>query len=129
MGPPASKPTWATRPGRSQIGRAEAGAAGLQSETRKAFEDDAGEIVPVADDVGEDADKQRLLHKARQNVVTAIPGPEQRGKRHIDDDQCGGEKGDLAAKQAEPGIDVTGENFQETVDDAGTAHAAIRFPG
>ena len=34
---------------------------GLQAETSKALEDNAGEIVPVADQVSEHADEQRLL--------------------------------------------------------------------
>jgi hypothetical protein len=59
-----------------------------------------GEIVPVADDIGEDTDKDRLLHQARDDVVVGAPGPEQGGERHVDDDQRRGDEGNLAAEQA-----------------------------
>ncbi len=81
-----------------QIGGGEARAAGLEAEAGEAFEDDAGEVVPVADDVGEDADEQGLLDQARHDVVVGAPGPEQRRKRHVDDDQRCGDEGDLAAR-------------------------------
>ena len=42
------------------------------------------------------------------------PSPEQRGERDVDDDQRGGEEGDFAAEQAEAGIDVAGEDLEET---------------
>ena len=38
------------------------------------------------------------------------------------DDQRGGDESDLAAEQAEAGIDVAGEDLEETIDDAGAAH-------
>ena len=94
----------------------------LKAEAGEALEDDAGEIVPVADEVGEDADEQRLLDEPRDDVVIGAPRPEQRRQRHIDDDQRGGDEGDLAAEQAEAAVDVAGEDLEEMVDDAGAAH-------
>ena len=105
------------RPGRCVPGagdrRRTARAGGLQAEAGKALEDDRGEAVPVADDVGEDADEQRLLDQAGDDVLVGAPGPEQRGERHVDDDQRGGEEADLAAEQAEAAIDVAGEDLQK----------------
>ena len=37
-----------------------------------------------------------------------------------------GEEGDLAAEQAEAAVDVAGEDFEETVDDAGAVHGDHR---
>ena len=115
-------PTCATRPGRRKSAVGHAGAGRLQAETGEALEDDAGEAVPVADEEGEDADKERLLHQARDDVLVGAPGPEQGGERHVDDDQRRREEGDLAAEQAEAAVDVAGEDLEETVDDAGAAH-------
>ena len=106
-------------------GHGDAALARLQAEAGEALEDDAGEIVPVADDVGEDTDEQRLLHQPGDDVLVRAPGPEECGQRHVDDDQRGGDEGDLAAKQAEAAVDVTGENTQKVVDDAGAAHGSL----
>ena len=108
--------------GPQKIGGGEPRAGRLQAEAGEALEDDLRESVPVADDVGEDADEQRLLDQPRDDVVVGAPAPEQRGERDVDDDQGRGEEGDLAAEQAEAGIDVAGEDLEETIDDAGAAH-------
>ncbi len=108
-----------------QVGRGEAGTGRHQAEAGKALEDDAGQIVPVADDVGEDADKQGLLDETREDVVVGAPGPEERGEGHIDDDQRCGEKRDLTAQETEPAVDVTGEDLEEAVDDASAAHGLL----
>ncbi len=50
------------------------------------------QIVPVADEVGEHADEERLLDQARHDVVVGAPSPEKRGERHVDDDQRGGDE-------------------------------------
>ena len=115
------------RPARRVPGRRRSAAEkpvpdGLQPETGKALEDDAREVVPVADDVGEDADEQRLLDQPRDDVLVRAPRPEQRRERDVDGDQRGGEKADFAAEQAEAGIDVAGEDLEEMIDDAGAAH-------
>ena len=91
-GRPASSPTWATRPGRRKSAADRLDAGGLQPKAGKALEDDAGEIVPVADQVSEDADEQRLLDEPRDDVVIAAPPPEQRGERDVDRDQRRREK-------------------------------------
>ena len=62
--------------GAQEIGDGEAGAGRLQAEASKALEDDAGKVVPVADDVGEDADEQRLLDQPSDDVVVGTPRPE-----------------------------------------------------
>ena len=87
--------------GPHQILRGKAGAGGFEAKAGKALEDDLREVVPVADQVGENADEQRLLDEARENVVIGAPGPEQRGERHVDDDQRRGDEGYLAGKQPE----------------------------
>jgi hypothetical protein len=108
--------------GAQQVRDGEARAGRLQAEAGEALEDDAGEIVPVADDVGEDADEQRLLHQPGDDVVIRAPAPEQGGERHVDDDQRRGDEADFAAEQAEAAVDVAGEDLEEMVDDAGAAH-------
>src|SRR3546814_16120132 len=87
--------------GAEQIRRGEARTAGLQAEPGEALEDDAGEVVPVADKVGEDADEQRLLHQAGHDVVVGAPTPAERRERHVDGDQGGGAEGALTARQEE----------------------------
>ena len=72
------------------------------------------EVVPVADDVGEDADEQRLLDQPRDDVLVGAPAPRTGRERHVDDDQRGGDESDFAAEQAEAGIDVAGEDLEET---------------
>ncbi|WP_430641924.1 hypothetical protein [Bradyrhizobium brasilense] len=84
----------------------------------------AREIIPVGDQVGEDADEERFLYQPGDDVVVGAPRPEERGQRHIDDDQRGGDEADLAAEQAESAVDVSGEDFKKMVDDAGAAHVS-----
>ena len=45
----------------------------LQAEAGEGLEDDAGEVVLVADDEGEDADEERLLDQAREDVLVGAP--------------------------------------------------------
>ena len=113
--------------GAQEIGGREAGAGGHQAEASKRLEDDAGEIVPVGDDVGEDADKQRLLHQTGDDIVVGAPRPEQGGERHVDDDQGGGNEGYFTAEQAKARIDVAGEDAEKVVNDAGAAHGSPPF--
>src|SRR5690606_19757559 len=63
-----------------------------------------------------------LFDQPRDDVVIRAPGPKERGERHVDDDQRRGDEGDLAAEQAEPAVDVGGEDSEEIVDDARVAH-------
>jgi hypothetical protein len=101
--------TWRHRSAAAQqVGGREARAAGLQAKAGEALEDDAGEVVPVADDVGEHADEQRLLHQPGEDVVIAAPGPEERRQRDVDHDQRRGDEGDFTTQQAKAGIDVAG---------------------
>jgi hypothetical protein len=110
------------RPGRRRSAAEKSRAGRLQAEAGEALEHDLRERVPVADDVGEDADEQRLLDQPRDDVFVGAPAPEQRGERNVDDDQGRGQKRDFAAQQTEPGIDVAGEDFEEMIDDASAAH-------
>ena len=71
IGRPASMPTCAIRAGLQEICRSKPGAGCLQTEPGKALEDDPGEVVPVADEVGEDADEQRLLDEPGDDVSSA----------------------------------------------------------
>jgi hypothetical protein len=84
--------------------------------------DDLREVVIVADDEGEDADIERLLDQAREDVLVGSHRPEQTGERDVDGDEHAGEPAHIALHEAEAGIDVLGERPQETVDDAGAAH-------
>jgi hypothetical protein len=54
------------------------GARRLKAEAGEALEDDAREVVPVADDVGEDADEQRLLH---QRAMMSSSAPQLQNRR------------------------------------------------
>src|SRR5262249_46240910 len=90
--------------------------------------DNAGEIVPVADEISEDAREQRFLHQSRDDVVVAAPRPEQRCQRDVDGDQRGGDEGHLGLKQPESAVDILGENPKETIDDAGATHVLTRLP-
>src|SRR5690606_22187938 len=66
-----------------------------------------------------------LLDKPCDDVVVGAPGPEERGERHVDDDQRGGDEGDLPAEQTETAVDIPGEDPKEIVDDAGAAHGSL----
>src|SRR3546814_1217602 len=92
------------------------------AEPGEALEDNLREAVPVADDVGEDADEHGLLDQPRDDVVVGAPGPEQGRERHVDDDQGGRDERDLAAQQPEAAIAVAGEDLEKAVDDAGAYH-------
>jgi hypothetical protein len=96
----ASRPVCATLPGRRSA--VVNPARRLEAEAGEALEDDAGEVVPVADDVGEDADEQRLLDQPRDDVLVGAPRPEQRRQRHVDDDQRGRDERHLAASRPKP---------------------------
>src|SRR3546814_4498543 len=54
----------------------------------------------------------------------ALPISEQTGQRDVDDDQGGGEEGDLATEQPEPAVDVAVEGVEEAVDDADVVHVS-----
>ena len=86
--------------------------------------DDAGEIVPVADDIGENADEQGLLHQPGNDVVISTPRPEERRQHHVDDDQRRGDEGDFARQQTETAVDILGKDFKEMVNYAGAAHVS-----
>ena len=76
----------------------------------------------VADDEGEEADVERLLDQALQDILIGTPCPEQPGKCHVDSDQRGREKPDLPAKKAKTGIDIGRKGREEPVDDADIIH-------
>ena len=97
-------------------------AAGLEAEPGEGVEDDLGEVVEVADDEGEDADIEGLPDQARDHVLVRRHRPEEAGERDVDRDEHAGEPAHIALHEAEAGIDVLGEDAQETVDDAGAAH-------
>ena len=108
-----------------ELGGGDRAAGSLQAEPGEAIENDPRQGVPVADDVGEDAHEDRLLHEPREDIVVGAPGPEEGGERHVDDDERGGEERDFAAEQPEAGVDIGGEDLQEAVDDTGTAHGSV----
>ena len=116
-------------PGRSRSAAEKTGAGSHQAETGKTLENDQGETVPVADEIGKDADKQRLLHEPGDDVVLGTPGPEERGQRHIDDDQRCRDEGYLTAEQTEAAVDVAGEDSEEIVYDTGPAHGSPSLTG
>ena len=97
----------------------------LEPEAGKALEDNAGEIVPVADQVSEHADEQRLLGEPRNDVLVRGPAPEYGRQRDVDRGQRCGQERHFAAEQAKAEIDVPGEDLEETVDDAGAAHHRV----
>src|SRR3546814_4419607 len=70
------------------------------------------------------ADIEDLLDQAVHDVFVGTPGPEQTGQRDVDDDQGGGEEGDLATEQPEPAVDVAVEGVEEAVDDADVVHVS-----
>ncbi len=92
--------------GTQEVGRGHAGPGGFQAKPGKTLEDDAGEIVPVADQPGEDADEQRLLGEPGDDVLISGPAPEDRRQRDVDGGERRGQERDLAAEQAEAGIDI-----------------------
>src|SRR3546814_7935686 len=55
-----------------EIGRGEAGAAGLEAEPGEALEDNLREAVPVADDVGEDADEHGLRSEEHTSELQSL---------------------------------------------------------
>jgi len=72
--------------------------------------------------VGEDANEQRLLHEASDDVFISTPGPEQGGERDIDCGECRREEGDFVTKQPKARVDIAGKCIQKSVNDAGTTH-------
>jgi hypothetical protein len=105
-----------------EVGRRHARAGRLQAQTSKALEDDASEIVPVADQVSEHADEQRLLRQPSNDVLFGGPTPEYGRERNVDcGERCRQER-DVATKQAEAGVDVTGKHLEEAVDNASPNH-------
>src|SRR5690606_29877414 len=72
--------------------------------------------------VSKDADEQGLLHQPGDDVVIRAPCPKQRGERHVDDDQGGGDEGDFPAEQAETRVDVGREYAEKIVNYARIAH-------
>src|SRR3546814_2685752 len=54
-----------------------------------------------------------LLHQPLKHILVGAPGPEQRGDGHVDRDQRRGQKGDLAAKQPKPAVDVAREDAEK----------------
>src|SRR4029079_14668035 len=94
--------------GMQQVLCRETGSTRLQTKTGETLEYDLCETVPVGYQIGEDTDEECLLDKPRKNVVIGAPAPEERGKRDVDDDQRGGDEGDLATEKAETAVDVAG---------------------
>src|SRR5690606_25151057 len=92
------------------------------------LEDDAREVVPVADEIGEYADEQRLLDEAGEDVVIGAPAPEQSGECHVDHDESGCKEGNRGASEANPAVDCAVEDLEDMVDDARAAHDATRRP-
>ena len=123
--PPSIEPDLSNFSRPQKIGRGKPCSRGFQPQTGKTLEDDARQRVPVADQKGEDTDKQRLPDKARENVLVRSPCPEQAGQRDIDCGQRGSEISDLASEQPEPGIDVLGERRQKLIDNACATHGLL----
>src|SRR5258708_33230290 len=113
--------------GAEEVGGRQTRSGGRQAKAGKALEDDTGEIVPVADEISEDADKQRFLHQSRDDVVITAPRPEQRCQRDVDRDQRGGDEGHLGLKQLESAVDILGKDCEKSIYDAGAAHGSLAF--
>src|SRR3546814_4247582 len=58
-----------------------------------------------------------LLDELAQHILVVVHRPPERGQGHVDADQYGGKKGDIARQQPEPAVDVAYEGFEEAVDD------------
>ncbi|MNE21000.1 hypothetical protein D3C80_1141480 [compost metagenome] len=108
-------------PGLQELALAQRGTRGQQAQPGEGAEDDLGQRVEVADDEGEGADVERLLDQPGGDVLAAH-GPEQPGQGHVDGYQGQGEKGHLAAEQAEARVDVLAEHLEEAVDHADVVH-------
>src|SRR5438309_6816756 len=96
-----------------EVGRRHARAGCLKAETCKALEDNASEIVPVANEVSEHADEQRLLRQPSNDVLFGRPAPEYGRERNVDGGERRRHERDLAIEQAEAGIDITRKNLEE----------------
>ena len=105
-----------------EVGCGHTGTGRLESEARKALEDDAREIVPVADQVSEHTNEQRFLGEPRNDVLVSRPAPEYGCKGDIDGGERRRQERHFAAEQAKAGIDVPGKNLEEAVDDTSTTH-------
>ena len=126
IGRPASIPTCAMRPGRRKSADDEAASGGFEAKAGKALEDDPGEIVPVADEIGEDADEEGLLDEAGDDVLVGPQLQKSAASVDVDDDQGRRQESDFAAKEAEAGVDIAGEDLEKAIDDAGSAHGVTR---
>ena len=67
--------------GPHEIVRRDAGAGGGEAEAGKALEDDAGEEIPVADQVGEEAEKSVFLTRRARMSSSAPQAQKRRGER------------------------------------------------
>src|SRR3546814_5716817 len=105
------------RPGMQQIVGRYASAACRDAEAGEAAENNIGKGAEVADDEGEGPDIEHLLDELAQHILVVVHRPPERGQGHVDADQYGGKKGDIARQQPEPAVDVAYEGFEEAVDD------------
>src|SRR3546814_2900816 len=87
------------------------------AEAGEAAENNIGKGAEVADDEGEGPDIEHLLDELAQHILVVVHRPPERGQGHVDADQYGGKKGDIARQQPEPAVDVAYEGFEEAVDD------------
>jgi hypothetical protein len=67
-----------------EVGRRHARAGRFQAKPGKTLEDNASEIVPVADQISEHAYEQRLLRQPSNDVLVSRPAPEYCCKGDID---------------------------------------------
>mgnify|MGYP003639481003 CR=1 FL=1 len=114
-------------PRSQQIVRAQRSTARRQAEPGKGFEDDIGQQREAIDDERKGSDIEDFLDKPTEHIVFAAERPEQAGQRDINPDQHGGQKADIAAKQAKAAVDIADEGIHKPVDDIEVVHAVL-FP-
>ncbi|CRO54230.1 hypothetical protein PAERUG_P1_London_28_IMP_1_04_05_01842 [Pseudomonas aeruginosa] len=99
-----------------------------QAQPGEGAEDDAGQPVEVADDVGKGTDVEHLADQLRHHVLALAGGvterPVEPGNRHIDRYKRGGQVGDFPLQQPESRVDVAREGIEEAVDDRDIVHGA-----
>ena len=79
--------------------------------------------------IGEDADIERLPDQAREHVLVGAPAQKRPASVMSMAMSMEASERDIAAEQAEAGIDVLGEDVQEMVDDADIVHQRASSPG
>ena len=110
-----------------EIGGRKRPARRLQADGRKGAKDNVGERTEIADDEGKGANIEDFLGERDQDGIVGAQRPGETRQRYIDGDKGRAQESDIAAEQAEAGIDIARERLGEAVDDRKVGHGALPY--